>query len=746
MMTTRLVSVQPRLAAIIAGLTALMLLAALSAPAQAQAAADEWSQIGDDIDGDAVEQDLGRSVALSADGSRMAVGAPAAGGPPAVGPGTVRVYERTSSGWVQLGLDIDGEEDSDESGTSVAISADGNRVAIGAPFNGASPNFSHGHVRVYEWTGTEWDQVGEDIDGENGGDLSGMAVSLAADGNRVAIGAPYNSDIGPLAGQVRVFDLVGGQWVQVGDDINTTDPFDEFGTSVSISADGTRVAIGAPQERVARVFDLLGTSWVQVGDDLNGDSQGDEFGTSVAISGDGSRVIVGAPGASTPNGDFSGEARAFELAGNTWAQVGGDINGEFEGDFSGTSVAISADGETVVVGAPLNDGGNGDRVGHASVFAFNSVVDSWQIVGRDIDGEADVDISGTSVAMSASGTIVAVGAPQNDDGASNAGQVRVFQREICDGLVVDVYLGNGDLPTAGDDVILGTNGNDLIVAGAGDDTVCSLGGDDTVNAGPGNDLVDAGDGDDTVFGLGGNDVLVGAAGNDELLGQDNNDILNGGDGNDTLNGGPGFDALFGLDGADTLFGLDGADDLLGGNGNDILFGQGGDDNIRGNAGDDRINAGTGNDIVTGGLGNDNVFGLSGNDDLNGGDGVDFVHGFDGDDTLNGGAGDDLVLGTAGNDTFNEFAGTNTLNGGPGNDIINGGTGPDTIFGDGNLTQAGNDTIRGGNGIDLIISFSGDDTITTNDDGVPDTVNAGPHNTGDTCFFTAGIDTIFNCNP
>ena len=48
--------------------------------------------------------------------------------------------------------------------------------------------------------------------------------------------------------------------------------------------------------------------------------------------------------------------------------------------------------------------------------------------------------------------------------------------------------------------------------------------------------------------------------------------------------------------------------------------------------------------------------------------------------------------------------------------------------------------------DSIISFSGDDTITTNDDGVPDTVNAGPHNNGDTCFFTAGIDTIFNCNP
>ena len=108
--------------------------------------------------------------------------------------------------WTQLGADIDGEAARDGSGFSVSLSADGATVAIGAPSNdGAGTNA--GHVRVFRFdsaSGT-WVQLGADIDGEAAGDWSGESVSLSADGGTVAIGAALNSGAGDQAGHVRVF-------------------------------------------------------------------------------------------------------------------------------------------------------------------------------------------------------------------------------------------------------------------------------------------------------------------------------------------------------------------------------------------------------------------------------------------------------------------------------------------------------------------------------------------------------------
>ena len=72
----------------------------------------------------------------------------------------------------QLGSDIDGEV-GDYSGYSVTLSSDGTRVAMGAPRNGSSA----GHVRVYEYSGGGWAQLGTDIDGEAAGEQSGITVA-----------------------------------------------------------------------------------------------------------------------------------------------------------------------------------------------------------------------------------------------------------------------------------------------------------------------------------------------------------------------------------------------------------------------------------------------------------------------------------------------------------------------------------------------------------------------------------------
>ena len=159
--------------------------------------------------------------------------------------GHVRVYDYNGSTWTQLGLDIDGEADNDWSGNSVAMSADGTRIAIGAYGNDGN-GVNSGHVRVYDYDGTNWIQVGGDVDGEAAGDNSGWSVAMSADGTRIAIGAQFNGGNGVESGHVRVYKLIGTTWHRLGGDIDGAAAGDKLGWSVAMSADGTRIAIGAP--------------------------------------------------------------------------------------------------------------------------------------------------------------------------------------------------------------------------------------------------------------------------------------------------------------------------------------------------------------------------------------------------------------------------------------------------------------------------------------------------------------------
>ncbi|MDC1392377.1 gliding motility-associated C-terminal domain-containing protein, partial [Flavobacteriaceae bacterium] len=117
--------------------------------------------------------------------------------------------------WTQVSGDIDGEASDDQSGWSVSLSSDGSRVAIGAYFNDGVSGSNSGHVRIYDYDGLAWVQVGADIDGEAASDESGRSVSLSSDGSRVAIGA-YNNDgvSGSASGHVRVYSLSSGETYQ----------------------------------------------------------------------------------------------------------------------------------------------------------------------------------------------------------------------------------------------------------------------------------------------------------------------------------------------------------------------------------------------------------------------------------------------------------------------------------------------------------------------------------------------------
>ena len=402
--------------------------------------ATDFSQIGSDIDGEATSDFSGRTLSLSSDGTIVAIGAYGNGGNGSSS-GHVRIYEWNSgsSSWVQKGSDIDGEADIDYSGYAVSLSSDGTIVAIGAYLNDGNGT-SSGHVRVYEWNGgsSSWVQKGSDIDGEAANDFSGYAVSLSSDGTIVAIGAYGNDGNGSYAGHVRVYEWNSGSssWVQKGSDIDGEAANDYSGYAVSLSSDGTIVAIGAylnggnvSYAGHVRVYEWNSgsSSWVQKGSDIDGEAASDFSGRTLSLSSAGTIVAIGAY-KNDGNGSNSGHVRVYEWnsGSSSWVQKGSDIDGEAANDYSGYAVSLSSDGTIVAIGAYLNDG-NGTSSGHVRVYEWNSGSSSWVQKGADIDGEAVGDVSGVSVSLSSDGTIVAIGAHKNDGNGSNSGHVRVYK-------------------------------------------------------------------------------------------------------------------------------------------------------------------------------------------------------------------------------------------------------------------------------------------------------------------------------
>ncbi len=401
-----------------------------------------WAQSGSDIDGENVFDRSGDSVAMSSDGTRIAIGAISNYGN-GYDTGHVRIYDWSGSAWIQLGLDIDGESEFDYSGCSVAMSADGSRVAIGAYDNDGN-GINSGHVRIYDWSGSAWIQLGLDIDGESGYDYSGRSVAMSSDGSRVAIGAPFNDGNGFATGHVRIYHWSGSAWIQLGLDIDSEASGDLSGYSVAMSSDGSRVAIGAygndgsgDNSGHVRIYDWSGSAWIQLGLDIDGESKFDYSGYSVAMSADGSRVAIGAY-RNTGDGTDAGHVRIYYWSGSAWIQLGLDIDGELENDNSGRSVAMSADGSRVAIGAPGNDG-NGYNSGHVRIYNWNG--STWMQLGLDIDGEGASDLSGESVAMSSDGSRVAIGAPFNAAyrtvNSFGAGHVRVYHSALITGVAMD---------------------------------------------------------------------------------------------------------------------------------------------------------------------------------------------------------------------------------------------------------------------------------------------------------------------
>jgi hypothetical protein len=409
--------------------------------------------------GESGEGSFGDSVALSADGDTALIGGYADDGDE----GAVWVFTRSGGTWTQQGTKLvgdcasscagqgEGEIDDGGFGSSVALSADGDTALIGAPWDdGGVGSIGAGAVWVFTRSGGVWAQqaklVGDcasncanEGTGAEGHAAFGRSVAMSADGDTALIGAP--SDDG-AEGAAWVFTRSGGAWAPqgpklVGDCTGSCagegtgeGPVGSFGDGVALSADGDTALIGASIDGgftgSAWVFTRSAGAWAQQGPKLtpsneNGDG---EFGGSVALSADGDTALIGGSHDNAQAGPnfWAGAAWVFTRSGATWVQgpklVGdcasscaGQGSGEIgEGNF-GDQVALSADGDTALIGAILDN----DYTGAAWLFTHSGR--AWIAQGQKLTavGQGSQEsLSGTfgaGIALSAEGTTALIGSP-----------------------------------------------------------------------------------------------------------------------------------------------------------------------------------------------------------------------------------------------------------------------------------------------------------------------------------------------
>lgn len=360
------------------------------------------------------EQDLfGHRVALSDDGDTLAVAAIFEDGSSkgvgglinegATNSGAVYIFVRDGADWDhQAYVKATNTEADDFFGSSIALSSDGDTLAIGAANedsgaagvggdqtnNGVSAS---GAVYVYIRTNTVWQyQAYVKATNTDAGDNFGNSVALSADGDWLAVGAPgeasnatapkgdQNNNSKPRSGAVYIYERTNATWDdRVYIKAFNSDSFDSFGESVALSAAADTLAVGAPGEGsidgdkddnsapkagAAYVFTRAGNVWAQQAYIKSSDiTDDDEFGRSLDLSANGDQLVLGAVGEDSSKlgvvdqqyddlANGSGAAYVFVRTDGVWAQqtqIKASNTGS--GDDFGSSVSLADDGQTLAV-------------------------------------------------------------------------------------------------------------------------------------------------------------------------------------------------------------------------------------------------------------------------------------------------------------------------------------------------------------------------------------------------------------
>jgi hypothetical protein len=398
---------------------------------------------------------FGAAVAVSADGGTLAVGAPressgssgvnpAESDETAIDSGAVYLFDR-GPGWAQATLlKASAAEAGAGFGWSVSLSADGRTLAVGAPF----ADSKRGAVYVFTRNDGGWMEEARLVapDAQPGDDL-GWSVSLSTDGSTLAAGSPGAANDG---GAVHLFSRGDGGWVEevrlVAPDAQ---PGDDLGWSISLSADGSALAAGSPGAGAGagavRVFSRGQAGWAEEASPLPAGLPGYQLGFAVSLSADASTLAAGAPGA-----DTQGAVCVSSRSVADWTPpscLAAPSPGP--GDRFGIAVASSADGTTLAVGADEEDGGT---LGVGGDPGDDSVTDSGAVYllrrsGETFALEAYVkarspgqgDAFGCAVSLSGDGNTLVAGAYLEDGGGTEANGERTDDDSAPDSGAVYLY-------------------------------------------------------------------------------------------------------------------------------------------------------------------------------------------------------------------------------------------------------------------------------------------------------------------
>jgi len=385
----------------------------------------------------------GSAVSISADGNEVIVGGPTDGllpGSTSVTPtpGAAWIFLRNAGVWSQQGNKLvgTGAVSPASQGSSVAMSGDGNTVIVGGPEENQLADYrAGGGAWVFARNNSgAWIQQGAKIgpppDAFGPGQNMGFSAGLSGDGKTAIVGAP-NDDYD--VGAAWIFAPMQGQWVPQGSKLTGSDAQgtggndinEEQGGSVAISADGNTAIVGGDRDN-----GITGAAWIYVrNSDGTWSQQGGKLtarettaffqGSSVAISGDGNTAVVGDFGDSG-NGTEVGATYIYTRSNGRWSEQARLVGTGYVGQpLEGSAVAISQDGKTVVTGGPGDSGGIG------AAWVFTGAGSVWtqkgsKLVGGGILGTATNTALGTSVAVSADGSTIAIGGYGDNSGAGAA--------------------------------------------------------------------------------------------------------------------------------------------------------------------------------------------------------------------------------------------------------------------------------------------------------------------------------------
>jgi len=405
----------------------------------------QFSQQGPKLVGsDAVGNDRqGQSVAISADGNTAIVGGNGGGQQDISAPGAAWVYTRSGGVWTQQGPKLvgSGAVGNAEQGFSVSISADGNTALVG----GHKDNNNAGAAWVWTRSGGVWTQQGPKLVGSGaegiarvGGAQQGYSVSLSGDGNTAIVGGiSDNVSDAPdgtvyFAGAAWVWTRSGGVWTQQGPKLVGSGAANAAtqGCSVSLSGDGNTAIVGGYFDNASNgsavgaawIWRRSGGVWTQQGNKLVGSGgDGDGLGLqgySVALSADGNTAIVGGVSDSFSFFNGHGAAWVWTRSGGVWTQQGNKLvgSGAVGNANQGHSVSLSGDGNTAIVGG-FADNFIGDDGSVGAVWVWARSGGAWTQQGNKLVGSGAVGSArqGWSVSLSADGNTAIVGGLGNNN-------------------------------------------------------------------------------------------------------------------------------------------------------------------------------------------------------------------------------------------------------------------------------------------------------------------------------------------